>query len=181
LSHLLLSAQQSCQEDSQCGSKPGSFGTFDEDKIHNPTETKPGNLAGQDKNPLRIQKRTRRSKGADFFYPWSSQEDLFEDETPAHPKRLLPAYTTAEDTPLSNSVNDLTQSSDKRVCWDDQDEEDSHEEPVASVKTANQDNTGNVAEPFFGIFHPLQQTVPECDPQRWSFALDPLWVLLDQY
>jgi hypothetical protein len=139
-SHLLSRVEQSCREDSQRRGKPGSFGTFDEDEIPNPTESKPGKLAGQD-NPSHIQKRTRRSKGADFFYPRSSQDDLSEEETPAHPKRLLPAFATAEDTSLSTPDNDLTQRSDKRVRWEDHDDDDSLEEPVASVETANQDKT----------------------------------------
>jgi hypothetical protein len=51
----------------------------------------------------------KRRKGADFFF---SQNDLSEEEMPAHPKRLLPAFTRVDNPEPSTTLAYISQGSD---------------------------------------------------------------------
>lgn len=81
----------------------------------------------------KVQKRARKSKGADFFFPQSHGGSL-DDETPANPKRLLSRFDNIGEE-SSQSKLSSTQNSDKRVRWkDDGDEETVVDQPEAPPK-----------------------------------------------
>jgi hypothetical protein len=84
---------------------------------HNPNSQAAANTRPNNPKP-------RRRKGAEFFFP-NIQGDVSEEETPAHPTRLLPAFarTTNNDLPSTQGTS-TTQNTDKRVRWDDHLEED---------------------------------------------------------
>jgi hypothetical protein len=62
----------------------------------------------------------KRRKGADFFFPQS--QEVSEEATPAQPKRLLSAFIGTDDSPVSTLIPGISQSSDKKVRWEDEDD-----------------------------------------------------------
>jgi hypothetical protein len=75
-------------------------------------------------------------KSADFYFP-QSQDEEFEDETPAKPQTLLPVFSKASrsSSPKHASIATTPLSQDKRVRWEDQDDDldDGMSEPGISL------------------------------------------------
>lgn len=61
--------------------------------------------------------------GADFFLP-QSREAFAEEDTPTHPKRLLPAFASVDNPVPSMTLASISQNSDRRVHWEDQGDND---------------------------------------------------------
>lgn len=77
---------------------------------------------GQDNVKMR-QKRAKKAKGAEFFFP-QIQNGKPDDETPVHPKRLLPVFESQAIGPKQpRAIIATSQNSDKRVRWEDDDDE----------------------------------------------------------
>ena len=83
---------------------------------------------GQESVKMR-QKRAKKAKGAEFFFP-EIQSGKPDDETPVHPKRLLPVFDSQAIGPKQPRVIIATsQNSDKRVRWEDEDDDKTNIDP----------------------------------------------------
>ena len=86
-------------------------------------------LSEQDKHTDGTSKQETRHvrkgrKSADFYFP-QSQDEEFGDETPAKPQTLLPAFSKASKfaSPRQACIATTPLSQDKRVRWEDQDDD----------------------------------------------------------
>eukprot|EP00934_Nitzschia_sp_Nitz4_P005372 Nitzschia sp. Nitz4//scaffold147_size54853//5650//9283//NITZ4_006608-RA/size54853-processed-gene-0.8-mRNA-1//1//CDS//3329536666//5362//frame0 len=88
-------------------------------------DNEPRNASSKRKGP------SNKAKPASFYFPQCQGEGDNDDESPAHPKRLLPSFINAEErNKRTPKEGDLTQSSDKRVHW----HKGINDEDITSVK-----------------------------------------------